>query len=133
MKEILEGSLLSNRSGHKKFSRSLLVSEVWPCRPLNGPNAETPGVTLHLNPGITLICFNPSLGFNCIVTALKSRTVAPKTRDEVPAEVCPGYKYKDDTILFPCIGFGPGFEYKPRGEFRDLRAAKQPSRTYSGI
>jgi hypothetical protein len=47
-----------------------------------------------------------------IVAALKSRTVAHKNPDEVPAEVYPGYKYKDDTILFPCINFGPGFEYK---------------------
>jgi hypothetical protein len=53
--------------------------------------------------------------------------------DEVPGEVCPGYKYKSDTILFPSIGFGPGFEYKPLDEFRDLSAAKQSSRTYSGI
>jgi len=53
--------------------------------------------------------------------------------DEVPGEVCPGHKYKSDTILFPSIGFGPGFEYKPLDEFRDLSAAKQSSRTYSGI
>jgi hypothetical protein len=33
--------------------------------------------------------------------------------DEVPGEVCPGYKYKSDTILFQSIGFGPGFEDKP--------------------
>jgi hypothetical protein len=33
----------------------------------------------------------------------------PKWRlgDETPAEVCPGYKNKDDIILFPRIGFGP--------------------------
>jgi hypothetical protein len=52
---------------------------------------------------------------------------------QVSAEVCPGYKYKDDTILFPCISFGPGFEYKQLSGFRDLKAAKQPFRTYSGI
>jgi hypothetical protein len=40
----------------------------------------------------------------------------------------PGYKYKDDTILFPCISFCPGFEYKQLGGFRDLNAAKQPCR-----
>src|ERR1700704_5418666 len=38
--------------------------------------------------------------------------------DEVPGKVCPGYKYKSDTILFPSIGFSPGFEYKPLDEFR---------------
>jgi hypothetical protein len=54
-----------------------------------------------------LFVSNPFPGFNCIVTALKSRTVAHKTRDEVPAEVCPGY-----TMLFLCIGFGPEFEYR---------------------
>src|SRR5258708_3581754 len=47
-------------------------------------------------------------------------------------QVCPGFKHKDDAILFPCIGFCPGFEYKQSGEFRDLSAAKQPFRSYSG-
>jgi hypothetical protein len=42
----------------------------------------------------------------------------------VPGEVCPGYKYKSDIILFPSIGFGPGFEYKPLDEFRDLKCCK---------
>jgi hypothetical protein len=56
-----------------------------------------------------------------------------RVHSKVSAEVCPGYKYKDDTILFPCISFCPGFEYKPLDEFRDLSAAKQSSRTYSGI
>src|SRR5258708_29313121 len=31
-------------------------------------------------PELRLFVFNPFPGFNCIVTALKSRTVAPKTR-----------------------------------------------------
>jgi hypothetical protein len=31
------------------------------------------------------------------------------------------YKYKDDTILFPCVSFRPGFEYKQLGEFRDFK------------
>jgi hypothetical protein len=56
-----------------------------------------------------------------------------RVHSKVSAEVCPGYKYKDDTILFPCVSFGPGFEYKQLGGFRDLNAAKQPCRTYSGI
>jgi hypothetical protein len=56
-----------------------------------------------------------------------------RVHSKVPGEVCPGYKYKSDIILFPSIGFGPGFEYKPLDEFRDLSAAKQSSRTYSGI
>jgi hypothetical protein len=68
-----------------------------------------------------------------MVTALKCRTVAPKTRTKFLLKFVRGYKYKDDTILFPCIAFGPGFEYKPVDEFRDLRAAKQPSKAYSGI
>jgi hypothetical protein len=55
----------------------------------------------HLNPGILLL----------------------KPRTKFVLKVCPGYKYKDDAILFPCISFGPGFEYKPIDEFRDLRAA----------
>jgi hypothetical protein len=42
-------------------------------------------------------------------------------------------KYKDATMLFACISFGPGFEYKQLGGFRDLNAAKQPRKTYSGI
>jgi hypothetical protein len=53
--------------------------------------------------------------------------------DEVHAEVCPGYKYKDATMLFACISVGLGFEYKQLGGFRDFNAAKQPRRTYSGI
>jgi hypothetical protein len=31
------------------------------------------------------------------------------------------YKYKDATMLFACISFGPGFEYKQLGGFRDVR------------
>jgi hypothetical protein len=67
-------------------------------------------VTLHSNPG--LLHIKPG---------------------GVPAEVCPGYKYKDDTILSLCINFGPGFEYKQLGGFRGLSGAKQPCRTYSGF
>ena len=47
-----------------------------------------------------------------------------RVHSKVPAEVCPGYKHKDDTILFPCIGFGPAFEYNQLGEFRDLNTAR---------
>ncbi len=39
-----------------------------------------PTVTRHLNPGITLVCFQSFSGVNCNVSALKSRTVALKTR-----------------------------------------------------
>ena len=49
--------------------------------------------------------------------------------DEVPGEVCPGYQYKSDTILFQSIGFGPGFEYKPLDEFRDLSGGSLRIRT----
>ncbi len=64
-------------------------------------SASISGVTLYSNPGITLVLF-PGFNYRFIT----------KIPDEVPAEVCPGYKYKDDTILFPCISFGPEFEYK---------------------
>jgi hypothetical protein len=53
--------------------------------------------------------------------------------DEVPREVCPGYNYKSDTILFRSIDLRPGFDYKPIDEFRDLGASKQLSRPFSGI
>jgi hypothetical protein len=52
---------------------------------------------------------------------------APKVRktlqipDKVPSEVRPGNR------------FIPAFEYKHRGKFRGLNAAKQPIRAYSGI
>jgi hypothetical protein len=39
----------------------------------------------------------------CIAAASRNcRKKAPQLRavDEVPAKVCPGYKYKDDMILF---------------------------------
>src|SRR5260370_34483446 len=90
-------------------------------------------VTLHLIPGITLVCFQSFSGIQLHCHCTKIPDSCTQNPDEVPAEVCPGYKYKDDAILFPCIGFGPGFEYKPLDQFRDLRAAKQLSRTYSGI
>jgi hypothetical protein len=72
-------------------------------------------------PESRLFVFNPFPGFDCIITVFKRRTVAHKTRTKVSAKVCPGYKYKDDTIL-ACIGFYPGFEYKQLGKFRELSA-----------
>ena len=84
-------------------------------------------------PESRLFVFNPFPGFKCIVAALKSRTVAHKTRTKVSAEVCSGYKYKDDTILFPCISFDPGFEYKQLSGFRDINAANSPSEDIVGF
>jgi hypothetical protein len=46
---------------------------------------------------------------------------------------CSGYKYKDDTILFACLAFCPGFEYKQLGKFRELRAGSGPESAFSGI
>jgi hypothetical protein len=49
LNQILEGSLLATRSRHQEFSCSLLFSKVWPGRPQDGPDAETPGITeVHL-------------------------------------------------------------------------------------
>jgi hypothetical protein len=53
--------------------------------------------------------------------------------DEVSAKVCPGYKYKDVTILFACIGVFPIFEYKQLGKFRELSAGFGPESAFSGI
>jgi hypothetical protein len=36
--------------------------------------------------------FNPFPGFNCIVAALKSRTIAQKTHSKVPVKVVPGFQ-----------------------------------------
>jgi hypothetical protein len=49
LNQILEGSLLANRSRHQEFSCSLFFGKVWPGRPQDRPNAETPGITeVHL-------------------------------------------------------------------------------------
>ena len=90
-------------------------------------------VTLHLIPGITLVCFQSFSGIQLHYHCTKIPESCTQNPDEIPAEVCPGYKYKDDTILFPCVGFCPGSKYKPVDEFRDLGATNQPSRKYSGI
>ena len=66
-------------------------------------------------PDSRLVVFNPFPGFDCIITSLKSRTVAHKARTKFLLKFCSGNKYKDDTILFACIIFCPGFEYKQLG------------------
>ena len=69
-------------------------------------------------PESRLFVFNPFPGFNCIVTALKSRTLALKTRTKFLLKSIRDISTKMTLILFPCIGFGPGFEYKQLGESR---------------
>jgi hypothetical protein len=74
----------------------------------------------------------PIVTLHCMVTALKSMTVALKPGRSSWRSLS-GIKYKSDTILFPSVSFGPGLEYKPLDEFRDLSVAKQFFRTYSGL
>jgi hypothetical protein len=68
--------------------------------------------TLYSNPGITLVCYQSVSGIYLQIHCTEIPECCIKIPDEVPAEVCLGYKYKDDTILFPCSSFGPGFEYR---------------------
>jgi hypothetical protein len=65
--------------------------------------------------------------------ALKSRTVAHKTRTKFLLKVVRDISTKMTLSSFRAISFGPGFKYKQLSGFRDLNAAKQPFRTYSGI
>jgi hypothetical protein len=45
----LPGSIRTVPAVCEKFARSLLFREFWPCRPQDGPNAETPGIAeVHL-------------------------------------------------------------------------------------
>ena len=64
-------------------------------------------VARHLIHGIALVCFQ---SFSEI--QLKSRTVAKKTPTKFLLKFVRDISTKDDTILFPCISFGPGFEYR---------------------
>jgi hypothetical protein len=69
-------------------------------------------------------------------TALSLHSIAGPLHinlDKVSAKVSTGYKYKDDTILFACIGFCPGFEYKQLGKFRELSAVFRPESAFSSI
>jgi hypothetical protein len=58
-------------------------------------------VTLHSNPGITLVVFNIFLGFNCMFTALKSRTVAHKTRTKILLKFGRDISTKMTVFFFP--------------------------------
>jgi hypothetical protein len=102
-------------SHERKISVSLAGRTVFDDR-----GSKKPAVTLHSNPGITLFVFNPFLGFKCIVTALNSRIVAHKTRTKFLLK----FVRDISTKIFPCIVFGPGFEYKQLCGFQDLSPAK---------
>jgi hypothetical protein len=84
---------------------------------------------LGLRPGRIRTAQSASAALGCPTSSL---IFAPKVRKN-------RYKHKDDTILFPCISFDPGFEYKQarsisgfkcrltalQNIFRDLSTARQ--------
>jgi hypothetical protein len=68
-----------------------------------------------------------------MVTALKSRTGAPKTRTKFLQQFVRDIGTKMTTIRSLCIAFDPGFEYKELCEFRDLAAVNQADAPFSEI
>jgi hypothetical protein len=70
-------------------------------------------------PESRLFVFNPFLGFNCIVTALKSRTVALKTRTKFLV------KFVRDISTKVTLSF-----FRPSASVRDLSTSRS---TNSGI
>jgi hypothetical protein len=66
-------------------------------------------------PDSRLFVFNPFPGFDCIITALKSRTVAHKNRTKFLLKFVRDISTKMTLSFFACIGFCPGFEYKQLG------------------
>jgi hypothetical protein len=106
-------------SHERKISASFAGRTVFDDR-----GSKKPAVTLHSNPGITLVCFNPFLGFKCIVTALNSRIVAHKTRTKFLLKFVRDISTKMTLSSFRASFFGPGFEYRQLCGFRDLNAAK---------
>jgi len=104
----------------------------WLARYRRDPH-ESALVTLHLNPGITLVCFHPFPGFNCIVTALTIPESCTQNPDEVLVKFVRDISTKVTLSFSPSIGFGPGFEYKPLDEFRDFKCCKTVLQNIFGI